>query len=145
MCACDVEYFCATFSFTGVAEAVLLHHWLTCGHQLPKYGDVAFGELLEATEYLGGLADFTGEVGRIGVAAATRRDTELVKGVLAVCQTVERLWIDLEVGWLQKKSGMLQSNVRKLEQLRYDLTLEKGGGRKMAADEPAPATAEPDS
>ena len=39
--------------------------------------------------YVGGLVDFTGEVGRIAVMAATRRDQSQVEQALAAALTVQ--------------------------------------------------------
>jgi predicted translin family RNA/ssDNA-binding protein len=35
-----------------------------------------------ASEYMGGLCDLTGEMGRVAVAAGTRRDTDTVAAIL---------------------------------------------------------------
>lgn len=39
--------------------------------------------------YIGGLVDFTGEVGRVAVMAATRRDQPKVEQALAAALTVQ--------------------------------------------------------
>ena len=48
-------------------------------------------------EYLGGLGDFTGEVGRFAVAAATRRDKAMVKKAKNVVMTVTKILLHINM------------------------------------------------
>jgi len=90
--------------------------------------------VLEPTEYLGGLCDLTGEVGRFGVQRATQRDEEGVKlclgtnrSVLSALQMMERFPKDIG-----KKMGQLQQSVEKLERILYEMSLsEAAGGRDV--------------
>lgn len=90
--------------------------------------------VLEPTEYLGGLCDLTGEVGRFGVHQATQRDEEAVKlclgtnrSVLTALQMMERFPKDIG-----KKMGQLQQSVEKLERILYEMSLsEAAGGRNV--------------
>ena len=88
---------------------------------------------MTAEEYLGGLVDFTGEVGRWAVLKATQRDTESVKKALSADLTVEAAMIQLGTsmpGKMNKKAGALKNNVKKLEHVLYELSLLKGTGKK---------------
>ena len=78
------------------AEAALFAHWLQTGTIL-SFGDLeklfnashdetearASGKWVEGTiaEYVGGLVDLTGEIGRWAIAKATQRDSEAVATV----------------------------------------------------------------
>lgn len=90
--------------------------------------------VLEPTEYLGGLCDLTGEVGRFAVQQATLRDGEGVKlclatnkSILTALQMMERF--PREIG---KKMGQLERSVEKLERILYEMSLsEAAGGRNV--------------
>ena len=102
-----------------IAEAKIFLSWLQTG----SVADPASVPLLTEDEYLGGLIDFTGEVGRFAVAAATKRDTAEVERcfsvALAVTEQVALLPTD---GRLGKKLDALKSNTKKIEQLLFDLS-----------------------
>ena len=92
-----------------------------------------FAGMVETTEYLGGLADFTGEVGRWAVAAASRRDEEAVRAALATDHACLQAWMALQVGGkLGKKEGAIKTNTRKVESLLYDLSVARAGGKKAS-------------
>jgi predicted translin family RNA/ssDNA-binding protein len=88
---------------------------------------------MTSEEYLGGLVDFTGEIGRWAVLKATQRDKEAVEKALSADLTVEAAMILLDTampGKMNKKVGALRNNVKKLEQLLYELSLLTGTGKK---------------
>ena len=90
-------------------------------------------QIVETTEYLGGLADFTGEVGRWAVAAASRRDEVAVRAALATDHACLKAWMALQVGGkLAKKEGAIKTNTRKVESLLYDLSVVRAGGKKAS-------------
>ena len=95
-------------------------------------------------EYLGGLVDFTGEVGRWAVLQATYRNRAAVENALAADLTVEAALIHLGTsvpGRMGKKVGALRNNVKKLEHVLYELSLLKGTGRRtIAAEKSAPSS-----
>jgi predicted translin family RNA/ssDNA-binding protein len=115
------------------AEAKLYEHWLVHGDILLADSEV-FAGLVNSEEYLGGLVDFTGEIGRFAVHQATSRNVETVKAVLATDLAVQAAVMHLAStpGRLQKKLGALTTNVKKLESLLYDLALTHMTGRKTA-------------
>jgi predicted translin family RNA/ssDNA-binding protein len=137
-------------SFTNLleeyAEAKLFYAWLygdttqvpemTPGQPPARLLQWDEFEPLELTtvEYLGGLCDLTGEVGRVGVHKATARDKEGIKlclatnrSILTALQMMER--IPQELG---KKMDVLKRSVEKLERILYELSLsEAAGGRDV--------------
>jgi len=115
------------------AEAVLFKVWLDdqriCALDAPE-----FEGLIDSTEYLGGLVDFTGEVGRFAVAAATKRNDEKVRLSLAADLAVQDVFMKLGLpSKLSKKESALRTNVKKLEHIMYELSLVKASGRKVTA------------
>lgn len=122
------EFLGLRIEFVGLfpdAEARLFQVWLASG-RIAGPADSCFGGLVDPTEYLGGVADFTGEVGRYAVQAASRRDGAAVRASLAVDQACWNAWMRLELpGKLAKKEGALRQNTTKVEGLLYDLSVVK--------------------
>jgi len=91
---------------------------------------------LEPEEYLGGLADLTGEVGRFAVTRGTQRDTTGVKLSLetdtSILYALDSL-SKLPGGGLNKKIDPLRRSVEKLERMLYELSLVKATGRNVVA------------
>ena len=122
-------------SASRYAEARLTQVWFSD----PKSQTIAglshphFAGMVETTEYLGGLADFTGEVGRWAVAAAARRDEAAVRAALTTDHACLQAWMALQVGGkLAKKEGAIKTNTRKVEGLLYDLSVVRAGGKKAS-------------
>jgi predicted translin family RNA/ssDNA-binding protein len=100
---------------------------------LPREFDVQ----LSAEEYLGGLCDLTGEIGRYSVQRGTARDVEGVKfclrtvsDIFYAIETMERL--PHGVG---KKMDALRISIEKMERMLYELSLsEAAGGRNVRSD-----------
>mmetsp|Transcript_16954 Transcript_16954/g.42997 ORF Transcript_16954/g.42997 Transcript_16954/m.42997 type:complete len:480 (-) Transcript_16954:566-2005(-) len=115
------------------AEARIFEEWLTNdGNLLPLS---VLQEEVDITEkdYLGGVVDFTGELGRYGVARATKRDMEGVKRVLASDLMVKRYAIQLQdvVSFkVSKKLNAVFTNTKKMENTLYELTLVMRSNRK---------------
>ena len=96
---------------------------------------------MTSEEYLGGLVDFTGEVGRWAVLKATQRDKAAVEKALAADLTVEAAIIHLGTsvpGKMNKKAGALKNNVKKLEHVLYELSLLKGTGKSTFSSDAKP-------
>lgn len=75
-------------------------------------------------EYLGGLGDLIGEIGRVAVRQATNRDEGAVRNSLATALVVQELALRLGPLWprrLEAKVGALRGAMSKMEQLLYDL------------------------
>lgn len=125
------------------AEAKLFYVWLlgkedipssTCSGILLKHDE--FGIDLESEEYLGGLCDLTGEIGRYAVQRGTDRDFEGVKkcleansSILLAIQMLGRF-----PGGIGKKMDQLRRSVEKLERMTYELSLSEATGRKIASE-----------
>ena len=113
------------------AEAALFAHWLA------RDGAVAapdaLGLPLSDEEYLGGVCDLTGEIGRVAVAAATKRDVDAVHRVyatdVAVLEQLGGLALPPKLG---KKLDPLSTAVKKIEAILYELALH-GGKRPLSS------------
>ena len=117
------------------AEARLTQIWFEESGAIASPSHERFNGLIETNEYLGGIADFTGEIGRFAVQAASRRDEEAVRGALAADQACLKAWTELGVGGkLGKKEGALKQNTKKVEGLLYDLSIVKAGGVKSSVE-----------
>ena len=95
-------------------------------------------------EYLGGIVDFTGEVGRWAVARATERNRKAVELALYADLQVESELVALDSVLpkrVAKKKSALANNAKKLEHVLYELSLLKGSGRRTLsaakAEEPS--------
>ena len=102
-------------------EAKLLYQFLKTG----KVGALP-GFKLDENTYLGGLSDFTGELVRRAVFLATRRRYQEV----AICeQAIEDVVHELIqfnlIGPLRPKFDQAKNNLRKIEEIMYDLEIKK--------------------
>jgi predicted translin family RNA/ssDNA-binding protein len=142
-------------SFSNVmeeyAEAKLFYVWLLGKDETPTETSSGiilkpedFEIALEPDEYLGGLCDLTGEIGRYAVQRGTARDFDGVKhcleanaAIAVAIQTMERF-----PGKIGKKLDQLRKSVEKLERMTYEMSLsEAAGGRKVDTEEmPEPET-----
>ena len=74
--------------------------------------------------YLGGLSDITGELVRRSVLHATDGDHETVERIFEDVRRVVELLMDMDLtGGLRSKLDQAKQNLRKLEEIRYDLSL----------------------
>ncbi|MBR9702772.1 hypothetical protein GOV10_01935, partial [Candidatus Woesearchaeota archaeon] len=78
-------------------------------------------------EYLGGLADLTGELGRMAVVKATARDEAAVKKIKEFTEELfgQFVRLDFRNGELRRKYDSMKYNLQKMERVLYDLTLAK--------------------
>jgi predicted translin family RNA/ssDNA-binding protein len=127
-------------SFANVVEeyveAKLFHVWLLGKDEndestkgtllLPE----DFSIELQPEEYLGGLCDLTGEIGRYAVQRGTARDFEGVRTCLEAnaaislaIQTLERA-----PAGINKKMDQLRRSVEKIERMTYEMSLSKAAG-----------------
>lgn len=127
------------------AEAKLFYVWLLGKDDANKPSDKCsgillmpheFGIALESDEYLGGLCDLTGEIGRYAVQRGTSRDFDGVKmcleansAILLAIQTLERL-----PSGIGKKMDQLRRSLEKLERMTYELSLSEATGRKIQSE-----------
>jgi len=83
---------------------------------------------VNAEDYLGGISDLTGELTRKAVIMAISKDFD---GVSYIKKTVEEihdlfLKMDLRNGGLRKKADNIKWNLKKLEDVMYDISLKYG-------------------
>ena len=108
------------------AEGMLFLEWMTSRKLLTK----AELGIVNDVEYVGGLSDFTGEIGRVAVAYATNRNIDGVKEVMQTDVIVLSALAELNVtGRYSKKVDAVAMNLRKVEDIVYELTLLGRGGR----------------
>jgi predicted translin family RNA/ssDNA-binding protein len=91
---------------------------------------------LDAEEYLGGLCDLTGEIGRFAVQLGTARDLHGVKQCLQsngdICTNLQLIDRLPKFG---KKLDAVRTSVEKLERMLYEMSLsEAAGGRAVQSD-----------
>ena len=126
-----------TGSFGGVleeyAEAKLFAVWLEShGKNVMSWKEMPMA--LTPEEYLGGLCDLTGEIGRYAVKMGTVRDTAAVKQCLATNMSIMHELQSIPLpGDINKKVGALRMSVEKLENIVYELSLIQAG-RSAPAD-----------
>lgn len=117
------------------AEGILLLHWA-------KYKSIARRQqvgLVDSTEYIGALSDFSGEIGRLGVAAAASRKQEEVDAVLAAATEVVNALVQLDVSnRFAKKTEAAIANLKKIEDISYDLYIMKKSGKSSAVSKEMP-------
>ena len=95
---------------------------------------------LEPEDYLGGICDLTGEVGRYAVQQGTSRNTKAVtlclETNLSILLSLQGLSRFPSSGSLGKKMNPLRMSVEKLERMLYELSLVEatGGTRKIVVD-----------
>ena len=84
---------------------------------------------ITSLEYVGALSDFTGEIGRLAVMHAGRRDYAAVREVhqaqLVLCNAVTRL----SGNRFGKKLEAMQTNLRKVGDVLYELSMLQRSGR----------------
>ena len=127
------------------AEAVLFLIWreegrLAVREEVGEGGEEVKEGGMEVTpiEYIGGLVDLTGEVGRFAVARATGREVAAVEGCLeTVMYVAGELVRSTLPGKVNKKMEGLRTNQKKLETLRYELALIQAGKGRVGGMEGA--------
>ena len=137
-------------SFSNVleewVEGKLFYTWLHGeeGNETSKGMNQAVGKILlpdefqlkiSTEDYLGGLCDLSGEIGRFAVARATVRDKESVKlclesnkSILMTLKMLGKLPRNIS-----KKVNMVNTSVEKLERVLYEQSLMEMTGRKEFA------------
>lgn len=90
-------------------------------------------EFVDRSEYLGGLADLTGEVTRYAVIQASKRDVPAVEHCKELVDALygQLILFDFRNGSLRKKFDSVKWNLKKLETIIYELSL-SGAGKVSA-------------
>ncbi len=78
-------------------------------------------------DYLMGICDLTGELGRKCVMSAIDGDIKVIKEIKKFVDSiyVEFLKMNLRNGHLRKKSDAIKWNLKKIEEVLYDLSIRK--------------------
>lgn len=119
-----------------LAEAWLLHGWTrepSACVLLRRDAPPLVGLELLPAEYLGGLCDLVGEIGRTAVHGATAHDYALVNHVHATAVAVQTAALTLASAWprrLEGKLGALRTAINKLERLQYEGALIARGAHR---------------
>lgn len=86
--------------------------------------DFIKGVKVDADSYLGGLCDFTGELVRKAVLAATARDFKEVENLVAGVRDVIGELIKFNLtGYLRTKYDQAKHNLRRAEEVLYDVKM----------------------
>ena len=90
--------------------------------------------MLNSDEYIGALSDFSGEIGRLAVNLAAKRDVSAVQELLQVDMAISSAMNVLEAqsagGKYGKKAKAVMWNQKKVEDLLYELTMSEKSGRQ---------------
>jgi predicted translin family RNA/ssDNA-binding protein len=101
------------------AEALLFASYLETG-KLGKIND----RVMEPSIYLAGLSDTTGEIVRYAMRQATCGNTKAVEESREVVAMVIESLLDMDLtGYLRTKFDQAKKNLRRLEEMAYDLSL----------------------
>jgi predicted translin family RNA/ssDNA-binding protein len=120
------------------AEGMLTLHWAQHQKVLSKQDLV----ICNTTEYVGALSDFTGEIGRLAVASASKRDFANVRYVHQADVAISAGLMQINVGGkYSKKVEAVTTNLRKVEDIVYELSMLRRGGKGRAREEEAPRDA----
>ena len=120
------------------AEGAITLEWAKNGKVMSK-AEIADG-ILTNHEYVGALSDFTGEIGRMAVASASKRDIDSVRKIQQAGIAISQNLMQINTGGkFTKKVDAVNTNLRKVEDIVYDLSMvEFGGKARNKAREEAP-------
>lgn len=107
------------------AEADFLAQYLTEG-KIKTFSDKSGDPEI----FIGGLSDFVGELVRQAVLLATRGEGERVERMYQDAQEVIAFLLQMDLtGSLRTKTDQAKQHLRKLEEIRYDLSMRAGFAR----------------
>jgi len=107
-------------AFQEYVEAVVFYEFVK-NNKIPAFTDLN----VEVEDYLSGLADLTGELGRKAVHDAIKKDFKSVFKIRELVEAIHKefLKFDLRNGELRKKSDAIKWNLNKLEDLVLSLNM----------------------
>lgn len=85
--------------------------------------------LVNSAEYVGALSDFTGEIGRLAVMHAGKRDFTAVREIYQADLVLANAISRLSGNRFAKKLEMVQTNLRKVSDVIYELSMLQRSGR----------------
>eukprot|EP00854_Cymbomonas_tetramitiformis_P003954 gene3954-4923_t len=115
------------------AEAAMTLEWVERERILPKAEMSALARFeITSHEYIGALSDFTGEIGRLAVAHATKRQLKDVQKIQAACLVISASMMQFNVvnGKIAKKAEAVNMTLKKVEDIVYELSMIKMGARE---------------
>ena len=112
--------------FVGAySQAVQEYVEARCYFDFISYGSVPSQQQLDVQveDYLMGLCDLTGELGRKTVLAAIAKDDAMVSKIRDLVDEIHGLFLQLNMrnGELRKKSDSIKWNLKKIEDVLYDV------------------------
>ena len=114
-------------------EAMLFLEWFT-RRRLLLLSD--FEGIVTTVEYVGGISDFTGELGRLAIGSASRRDEEGVMQVFETGMVLSAVMMQLNINnRFSKKTDAVVFNQKKVADIVYELCLLKMGGKTVLGTE----------
>lgn len=120
-------------SLEEYAEAILFMNWYQYRNILTKEALL----ICNTHEYIGALSDFTGEIGRMAILFASQRNIEEVENILQADLIISLNISQFNTGnHYTKKLSAVQMNLKKIEDVLYDLKLQKMGGKALRRDIP---------
>ncbi|MBI5388999.1 hypothetical protein HZB01_01325 [Candidatus Woesearchaeota archaeon] len=105
------------------AEAAAYYGFVKTG-KIPSFDEIGVDD---AEDYLGGLSDLTGELARKTVFCAIDRDDATVTRIRQAVDDIFGMFLqfNLRNGDLRKKADAIKWNLKKIEEIVYDLSLKK--------------------
>jgi predicted translin family RNA/ssDNA-binding protein len=96
-------------------------------------------KVVSSHEYIGALSDFTGEIGRFAVVSASKRDLPAVRRVLQVDVAIAgSITLLNTTGKYTQKANAVMTNMKKVEDIVYELSMLQRGGRAGRIRDPEP-------
>ena len=87
-------------------------------------------KVVSSHEFIGALSDFTGEIGRFAVASASKRELDDVRSILQADAAVAGSFMLLNTsGKYTQKALAVMTNMKKVEDILYELSMLQRGGR----------------
>jgi len=95
---------------------------LTSGQKIDKIKNLE----ISAISYLGGLCDLTGELVRQAINAASQNNNQLARTNYQLINDIIKELVEFDMtGYLRTKYDQAQNNLRKIEQINYDLAVKR--------------------
>ncbi|MBN1377568.1 hypothetical protein JW949_04535 [Candidatus Woesearchaeota archaeon] len=104
------------------SEAVLFYNYVK-NNKIVSFKDINVDE----KNYLSGMADFTGELVREATQKAIENNTKKMKEIRKTVDSIfeQFLQFDFENGILRKKRDSIKWNLKRLQEMEYDLEIKK--------------------
>ena len=108
------------------AEGVLTLEWA----EKQRVSTKAELKICNTAEYVGALSDFTGEIGRMAVNLASKRDFDKVRNVHQADVAISAGLMQVNAGGkYSKKVDAVVTNLKKVEDIVYEMSMLKRGGK----------------